>query len=80
VGRDKDTLPQKLFKPLKGGRSDGLFISKEELEAALDMYYDLAGWDKTTGNPTPTKLAELGLEWILELDTTPANSTGETSA
>ncbi|HTP07768.1 MAG TPA: aldehyde ferredoxin oxidoreductase C-terminal domain-containing protein, partial [Anaerolineae bacterium] len=80
VGRDKDTLPQKLFKPLKGGRSDGLFISKEELEAALDMYYDLAGWDKTTGNPTPAKLAELGLEWILELDTTPANSTGETSA
>ena len=64
VGRDKDTLPKKLFKPLKGGRSDGLFIPKEEIESALDTYYELAGWDKTTGNPTQEKLAELGLEWI----------------
>ena len=64
VGRDKDTLPKKLFKPLKGGRSDGLFIPKEEIESALDTYYELAGWDKTTGNPTKEKLAELGLEWI----------------
>jgi aldehyde:ferredoxin oxidoreductase len=64
VGRELDTLPRKLFKPLKGGRSDGLFIKQEEIEAALDTYYDLAGWDKATGNPTPEKLAELGLEWI----------------
>ncbi len=64
VGRDKDTLPKKLSQPLKGGASDGFFISKEELDAALDIYYELAGWDKTTGNPQKEKLAELGLEWI----------------
>ena len=65
IGRDKDTLPKKLFKPLKGGRSDGLFIPKEELESALDTYYELAGWDKATGNPTKEKLHELGLEWVM---------------
>ncbi len=64
AGRDQDTLPKKLAQPLKGGASDGFFVSKEELEAALDVYYELAGWDKTTGNPKQEKLAELGLEWI----------------
>jgi aldehyde:ferredoxin oxidoreductase len=64
AGRDQDTLPKKLAQPLKGGASDGFFVSKEELEAALDVYYGLAGWDKTTGNPQQEKLAELGLEWI----------------
>ncbi len=64
VGRDKDTLPKKLFKPLKGGKSDGRFVKPEELEFALDTYYAMAGWDKTTGNPTKAKLAELGLEWV----------------
>jgi aldehyde:ferredoxin oxidoreductase len=64
AGRDQDTLPKKLAQPLRGGASDGFFVSKEELEAALDVYYELAGWDKTTGNPKQAKLAELGLEWI----------------
>jgi aldehyde:ferredoxin oxidoreductase len=64
AGRDNDTLPKKLAQPLKGGASDGFFVSQEELEAALDVYYELAGWDKTTGNPKEEKLAELGLEWI----------------
>ena len=60
----KTRLPKKLAQPLKGGASDGFFVSKEELETALDVYYELAGWDKTTGNPKKEKLAELGLEWI----------------
>ena len=64
VGRDHDTLPKKLFKPLKGGASDGRSVKPEELEFALNTYYDLAGWDKATGVPTKAKLAELGLEWI----------------
>jgi aldehyde:ferredoxin oxidoreductase len=63
AGRDRDTLPKRLFdEPLKGGVSDGLFIPRQELEAALDDYYDLAGWDVATGMPTRAKLEELGLE------------------
>jgi aldehyde:ferredoxin oxidoreductase len=64
AGRDKDTLPKKLFKPLKGGRSDGLAVSEEELQSALDTYYEMAGWDKTSGAPLPEKMAALGLEWV----------------
>jgi aldehyde:ferredoxin oxidoreductase len=63
AGRDRDTLPARLFdEPLRGGVSDGLFIPRAELEAALDDYYDLAGWDVATGMPTRAKLEELGLE------------------
>jgi aldehyde:ferredoxin oxidoreductase len=63
AGRDRDTLPRRLFdEPLKGGVSDGLFIPRAELEAALDDYYALAGWDVATGMPTRAKLVELGLE------------------
>ncbi len=62
AGRDRDTLPKRLFdEPLQGGSSDGVAVSRAELEAALDDYYELAGWDKQTGMPTPAKLQELGL-------------------
>jgi len=64
VGRDQDTLPKKLFKPLKGGKSDGRVVKPEELEFALDTYYGIAGWDKATGMPTKAKLEELGLGWV----------------
>jgi aldehyde:ferredoxin oxidoreductase len=64
VGRERDTLPKRLFdEPLKGGASDGVFITRDEFEAALNDYYELAGWDKATGMPTQTKLEELGLAW-----------------
>ena len=29
----------------------------------LDEYYGLMGWDVETGNPTGSKLGELGLDW-----------------
>ncbi len=61
--RDDDSLPKKLYKPLKGGRSEGIHLTPEELEQAKDWYYEMAGWDEN-GVPTPEKLAALGLEWI----------------
>ena len=64
AGRDKDTLPKKLFKPLKGGKSDGRTVEPDELSFALDAYYAIAGWDKSTGMPTQAKLEELGLGWV----------------
>ncbi len=65
AGRDRDTLPKKLFKPLKGGKSDGRLVKPEELEFALNTYYEMAGWDKATGMPTKGKLEELGLGWVM---------------
>jgi aldehyde:ferredoxin oxidoreductase len=63
--RDQDTLPKKLFTtPLQGGRSAGVVLDEAELAAALDMYYEQAGWDKASGAPTPETLESAGLGWI----------------
>jgi len=63
AGRAHDRLPKRLFEPLKGGASDGVACDHGETERAIDMYYQMAGWDNN-GTPTRGKLAELGLDWI----------------
>ncbi|TET86278.1 MAG: aldehyde:ferredoxin oxidoreductase [Anaerolineales bacterium] len=64
IGREADRLPKKLMKPLTGGKSDGMFITEEEVERAKDWYYSMAGWDVATGLPTRKKLEELELHWL----------------
>jgi len=61
--RQQDLVPEKLFKPLKGGASDGWKLDKDEVEGALDTYFELSGWDVKSGIPTAEKLEELGLAW-----------------
>jgi aldehyde:ferredoxin oxidoreductase len=39
-------------------------LTHEELDAAQDMYYKMAGWDKTSGNPTPETMKRLELDWV----------------
>ena len=65
VGAEEDTLPRKMQVALEGGASDGVSVSEEEVEQAKSLYYQMAGWDKQ-GHPTRSKLAELGIEWVLE--------------
>ena len=51
--RKQDKLPKKFFKALKGsGPTPGSHCSDDEIEAALDEYYRLAGWTPA-GVPTP---------------------------
>ena len=44
-------------------KTDGTHLSEDasEFRALLDRYYELRGWDKQTGWPTPEKLEQLGL-------------------
>jgi aldehyde:ferredoxin oxidoreductase len=42
-------------------------LERREFESALDLYYDMMGWDRQTGVPTRGKLAELGLGWASQL-------------
>lgn len=66
VGRESDTLPKRIYnEPLKGGASDGLVVTRQEVEKALDIYYEMCGWDVATGKPTRAKLEELGLGWMV---------------
>jgi aldehyde:ferredoxin oxidoreductase len=65
VGRELDTLPKRIYdEPLKGGASDGLAVTRQEVEEALDIYFEMCGWDVATGKPTRAKLEELGLGWM----------------
>lgn len=65
AGRERDTLPKRIYdEPLKGGASDGVAVTRKEVEDALDIYYEMCGWDVATGKPTPAKLEELGLGWM----------------
>jgi aldehyde:ferredoxin oxidoreductase len=64
--RKDDYLPPRFMEdPLPDGPSKGQRLSKEQLEEMLDNYYDLRGWDKTTGNPTEAKLKQLDLEFVM---------------
>ena len=63
--REHDRLPNRLSEPLPDGPKKGERVDPEVFEQMLDQYYDLMGWDRTTGNPTAGKLLELGLEWTL---------------
>jgi aldehyde:ferredoxin oxidoreductase len=65
VGAEADTLPHKLTVPLQGGASDGVAVPREQFEDAKALYYQMVGWD-ADGKPTPGKLEELGLGWVLE--------------
>jgi len=67
IDREQDKLPEKMFKKaLKGGRSDGLKVDREEFEAALDEYYRQNDWDVETGTPTRYKLESLDLAWVAD--------------
>ncbi len=66
-GRKDDQLPKKFFKPLVGtGPTAGMAVTQAEFEAALDMYYKMAGFT-SEGAPTKDGLRKLGLDWAAEL-------------
>src|SRR5665648_571592 len=62
--RADDKLPIKAFLPITYGEGETAQITKEDFEKALDSYYEMAGWNKETGNPTEETIKRLGLEWI----------------
>ncbi len=62
-----DTLPEVFFRDFKGGPLNGKFaIHKEDFQKALRLRYELMGWDPNNGIPTPAKLIELGLDWLID--------------
>lgn len=64
--RKDDRLPKKFFQPLQGeGPTAGVALDPVEIEAALDLYYQLNGWT-SDGIPTRASLADLGIEWAAE--------------
>jgi aldehyde:ferredoxin oxidoreductase len=63
--RADDTLPKRLLEePMPEGAAEGHRV--EKLDQSLDAYYGFRGWDKKTGKPTPEKLKELGLDYVID--------------
>ena len=62
--RADDNLPKRLTEePMPDGPAKGHVV--EQLDTLLDNYYEARGWDKKTGKPTPEKLKELGLDFVI---------------
>ena len=61
----EDSLPEKFFKPLKGGVTGGLKVDRGAFETSLKEYYRQSGWDEETGTPTEETLRRLGLDWLI---------------
>ena len=64
-GPEDDKLFRRLHEPLPDGPSKGLFIDEQDLKKAIQLYYDMMGWD-SAGKPTRGKLYDLNLEWLPE--------------
>jgi aldehyde:ferredoxin oxidoreductase len=52
--------------PIPTGPSQGMVISRENLDLMLDEYYTFRGWDLKTGIPTPERLVSLGLDDVAQ--------------
>jgi aldehyde:ferredoxin oxidoreductase len=64
--RDQDILPERLMlSPLPDGPAQGMLLDRASLESMKDAYYERRGWNITTGIPTPAKLSELGLDYLI---------------
>ncbi|MFC1853036.1 aldehyde ferredoxin oxidoreductase N-terminal domain-containing protein [candidate division CSSED10-310 bacterium] len=69
--QDDETLipyyekPENSLNPLIG---QPVSLNPEKFKVLMDQYYDLRGWDKTTGHPTDDTLKRLGLTKSLNLE------------
>lgn len=60
--RSWDTLPARLMKESpNSGPNMGQMV---DLDPLIDDYYELYGWDRTTGIPTQETLQRFGLDWV----------------
>lgn len=60
-----DTLPGRIFEEglTDDGPGKGAKVDRLAFFATREHYYKLNGWDPISGNPTDSKIRELGLEW-----------------
>ncbi|MCL2580571.1 MAG: aldehyde ferredoxin oxidoreductase family protein [Oscillospiraceae bacterium] len=62
-----DVLPERIFQKIPDGPGKGQGLTKESFEYVRGLYYENAGWDSETGNPTDGTLSRLSLDWLKKL-------------
>ncbi len=64
---DDDTHHPRFTEPLMLAGEEGPAIPEDQMQEAVDLYYELQGWSKATGAPTRAKLLELSLDWAVDV-------------
>ncbi|MGH7267914.1 MAG: aldehyde ferredoxin oxidoreductase family protein [Candidatus Rokuibacteriota bacterium] len=59
---EDDLLPQRMHEGIGNGALKGERVDPTQFLAARKLYYEMAGWNPATGEPTAAKLAELGVD------------------
>ncbi len=62
-----DVAHWRFSSPFQSGPAKGARVPEEDIQQAIQLYYEMSGWDKETGAPTAATLHELGLTWVAEL-------------
>jgi aldehyde:ferredoxin oxidoreductase len=57
-----DWLPPRMFQPQTSGALSETAVVPEDLRKAIDLYYEMMGWDNS-GIPKTGTLYELGIGW-----------------
>jgi len=59
--REDDMLPERVFQPLETGILTGVKLDRKQFEKALDYYYEMMGWEVSTGIPREARLVFLNI-------------------
>ncbi len=62
---EDDRVIRRWHEPMPEGPLKGQAIDQKEFRDAIDLYYEISGWDRD-GRPTRGKLVELNLEWLID--------------
>ena len=66
---EDDKLPDKFFENFADGPHEGEgAIDKEDFREAVELYYEMMGWDPKTAKPKKAKLVKMGIDWIRKDD------------
>jgi aldehyde:ferredoxin oxidoreductase len=60
-----DWLPSRFFKPQTSGALSETAVDPQQLRQAIDLYYDMMGWNGD-GIPLTGTLHELGIRWAIK--------------
>ena len=62
ITRKDDDWPERFYREaLPEGSAKGARLTRNMTDKFLDEYYEARGWDKTTGNPSRSKLLAIDL-------------------